>query len=188
MRAPARESRPEIKGRGRPTRAYVLADNQLAITGSGWDPELLRLELGELGSGKTRSGAEWVRAQVAACRRRIALVAPTAADEVVDIVHRLPRRAGYRPTSTHPAPNHGHRRRADILDSGPLMHFLSGVVTLARTRAGSRSKDTFDRNVWFVDDSPPEEAGFELSVPPERKAFPRALDRFRRPSVTRRQA
>jgi hypothetical protein len=27
-------------------RAYVLADNQLAITGSGWDPELLRLELG----------------------------------------------------------------------------------------------------------------------------------------------
>src|SRR5580700_2626390 len=29
-------------------RAYVLADNQLAIIGSGWDPELLRLELGEL--------------------------------------------------------------------------------------------------------------------------------------------
>src|ERR1700731_2616154 len=29
-------------------RAYVLADNQLAITGSGWDPELLRLQLGEL--------------------------------------------------------------------------------------------------------------------------------------------
>src|SRR6476660_3197921 len=28
-------------------RAYVLADNQLAITGSRWDPELLRLELGE---------------------------------------------------------------------------------------------------------------------------------------------
>jgi ParB-like chromosome segregation protein Spo0J len=25
-------------------RAYVLADNQLAITGSGWDTELLRLE------------------------------------------------------------------------------------------------------------------------------------------------
>ena len=30
-------------------RAYVLADNQLAISGSGWHPELLRLELGELG-------------------------------------------------------------------------------------------------------------------------------------------
>jgi hypothetical protein len=29
----------------------VLADNQLAITGSGWDPELLRLELGELKLG-----------------------------------------------------------------------------------------------------------------------------------------
>src|SRR5256886_1114143 len=36
--------------------------------------------------------------------------------------------------------------------------------------------------------SPLEQAGFELSVPPERKAFPTALDRFRRPSVTRRQA
>ena len=35
-------------------RAYVLADNQLAITGSGWDPELLRLELGELKSGMAR--------------------------------------------------------------------------------------------------------------------------------------
>ena len=29
----------------------MLADNQLAITGSGWDPELLRLELGELKLG-----------------------------------------------------------------------------------------------------------------------------------------
>src|ERR1700731_2013825 len=29
-------------------RAYELADNELAITGSGWDAELLRLELGEL--------------------------------------------------------------------------------------------------------------------------------------------
>ena len=32
------------------------------------------------GFGKTRSGAEWVRAQVAAGRRRIALIAPTMAD------------------------------------------------------------------------------------------------------------
>jgi hypothetical protein len=37
----------------------------------------------------------------------------------------------------------------------------------------------------FARDSLLEEAGFELSVPPERKA---ALDRVRRPSVTRRQA
>ena len=29
----------------------LLADNQLAITGSGWDPELLHLELGELKLG-----------------------------------------------------------------------------------------------------------------------------------------
>ncbi len=28
--------------------ALVIADNQLAITGSGWDPEMLRLELGDL--------------------------------------------------------------------------------------------------------------------------------------------
>src|ERR1700730_7556404 len=39
--------------------------------------------------------------------------------------------------------------------------------------------------IRFASDSLLEEAGFELSVPPERKA---ALDRFRRPSVTRRQA
>jgi hypothetical protein len=39
--------------------------------------------------------------------------------------------------------------------------------------------------VRFAEDSPLEEAGFELSVPPERKAFPRALDRFRRPSSLR---
>jgi DNA modification methylase len=28
--------------------AYVIADNQTAITGAGWDPEMLRLELGDL--------------------------------------------------------------------------------------------------------------------------------------------
>jgi hypothetical protein len=39
--------------------------------------------------------------------------------------------------------------------------------------------------VRFAADSPVEEAGFELSVPPERKA---ALDRVRGLSVTRRQA
>jgi len=38
------------------------------------------LYLAGRGAGKTRSGAEWVRAQVALGRRRIALVAPTAAD------------------------------------------------------------------------------------------------------------
>jgi phage terminase large subunit-like protein len=38
------------------------------------------LYLGGRGAGKTRSGAEWVREQVAAGRKRIALVAPTAAD------------------------------------------------------------------------------------------------------------
>lgn len=38
------------------------------------------LYLGGRGAGKTRAGAEWVRSQVAAGCRRIALVAPTAAD------------------------------------------------------------------------------------------------------------
>jgi hypothetical protein len=42
-------------------RAYVLADNQLAITGSGWDPELLRLELGELKLGGFDFIADGVR-------------------------------------------------------------------------------------------------------------------------------
>jgi phage terminase large subunit-like protein len=37
------------------------------------------LYLAGRGAGKTRSGAEWVRAQVAAGYKRIALVAPTAA-------------------------------------------------------------------------------------------------------------
>ncbi len=32
-------------------RAYVLADNQLAITGSGWDRDLLKTELGDLNLG-----------------------------------------------------------------------------------------------------------------------------------------
>ena len=32
------------------------------------------------GAGKTRAGAEWVRAQIKAGRRRVALIAPTAAD------------------------------------------------------------------------------------------------------------
>src|SRR5580693_2039237 len=40
------------RGLERGARARLrLADNQLAITGSGWDPELLRLELGELQLG-----------------------------------------------------------------------------------------------------------------------------------------
>jgi phage terminase large subunit-like protein len=38
------------------------------------------LYLAGRGAGKTRAGAEWVLEQVAAGRRRIALVAPTAAD------------------------------------------------------------------------------------------------------------
>ena len=38
------------------------------------------LYLAGRGAGKTRSGAEWVKAQVAAGKKRIALVAPTAAD------------------------------------------------------------------------------------------------------------
>jgi len=41
--------------------AYVLADNQLAITGSGWGPELPRLELGELKLSKAPIRRRWYR-------------------------------------------------------------------------------------------------------------------------------
>ena len=50
--------------------------NQLPPSGD-WRSWLL---LAGRGFGKTRVGAEWVRAQVAAGCRRIAIVAPTAAD------------------------------------------------------------------------------------------------------------
>jgi hypothetical protein len=53
---------------------------------------------------------------------------------------------------------------------GPLEIFADGLAIEIRR----------DDRVLY--DSPLEEAGFELSVP-ERKAFPRALDRFRRPSL-----
>jgi phage terminase large subunit-like protein len=48
-----------------------------------WPPEndwLIWLFLGGRGAGKTRAGAEWVRAQVKMGRRRVALVAPTFSD------------------------------------------------------------------------------------------------------------
>src|SRR6476661_10530812 len=50
--------------------------NQLPPLGDwrGW------LLLAGRGFGKTRTGAEWVRAQIKSGKRRIALVAPTAAD------------------------------------------------------------------------------------------------------------
>lgn len=48
-----------------------------------WPPDgdwLIWLLLGGRGSGKTRAGAEWVRAQITAGCRRVALVAPTYSD------------------------------------------------------------------------------------------------------------
>jgi hypothetical protein len=57
-----------------------------------------------------------------------------------------------------------------------------GVTAEAeRRRAGTGARE----EVRFAGDSPLEEGGFELSVPPERKAFPRALDRFRASRVWR---
>src|ERR1700730_428278 len=47
-------------------RAYVLADNQLAITGSGWDPELLRLRLRWLANPFPPSSRARARARVEA--------------------------------------------------------------------------------------------------------------------------
>ena len=55
---------------------WIARDEQLPPPGDwrAW------LYLAGRGAGKTRSGAEWIHASVAAGRRRIALVAPTAAD------------------------------------------------------------------------------------------------------------
>ena len=55
---------------------YRARPEQLPPEGS-WRVWLL---MAGRGFGKTRCGAEWVRAEVKAGRRRIALVAPTAAD------------------------------------------------------------------------------------------------------------
>src|SRR5262244_4105866 len=55
---------------------YRARPEQLPPAGS-WRVWLL---LAGRGFGKTRCGAEWVRAEVKAGRRRIALVGPTAAD------------------------------------------------------------------------------------------------------------
>ena len=57
-------------------RQWIARDEQLAPPGD-WRTWLV---LAGRGAGKTRSGAEWVREQVAAGCQRIALVAPTAAD------------------------------------------------------------------------------------------------------------
>jgi phage terminase large subunit-like protein len=80
-------ARPEVTGRGI---AGVLAD---ALADGGWRakarPEQLHpagdwlgwLYLGGRGTGKTRSGAEWLKEHVeSGAARNIALVAPTAAD------------------------------------------------------------------------------------------------------------
>ena len=50
--------------------------NQLAPEGD-WRTWLV---MAGRGFGKTRTGAEWIREEIAAGRRRIALVGPTAAD------------------------------------------------------------------------------------------------------------
>ena len=55
---------------------YRARPEQLPPNGS-WQVWLL---LAGRGFGKTRCGAEWVREEVKAGRRRIALVGPTAAD------------------------------------------------------------------------------------------------------------
>jgi hypothetical protein len=66
-------------------------------------------------------------------------------------------------------------------------HQRQRLLGLDRTTPAADNMNC-DGSFKFAADSSLEEDGFELTVPPERKAFPRALDRFRRPSVTRRQA
>lgn len=66
------------------TRARVLNKDWLFWAQTGQLPPegdwSIWLFLGGRGAGKTRAGAEWIRAQVAAGKRRIALIAPTLND------------------------------------------------------------------------------------------------------------
>src|SRR5712671_2049371 len=80
MRQYATTCRQELARRGIEAARYdwgnLARPNQLPPVGDwrGW------LLLAGRGFGKTRTGAEWVRAQIKSGKRRIALVAPTAAD------------------------------------------------------------------------------------------------------------
>ncbi|WBQ09260.1 terminase family protein [Hyphomonadaceae bacterium ML37] len=72
----------EVRAGKKPPEAYLYDWSQWA-----WDPQLppagdwrIWLFLGGRGAGKTRAGAEWVRARVAAGARRIALVGPAFQD------------------------------------------------------------------------------------------------------------
>src|ERR1700722_7792857 len=73
------------------------------------------------------------------------------------------------------------RGRAIPCSDWPGNHFR--IWRAKRRRGRPRAPVGMNSEIEFARDSPVEEAGFELSVPPERKAFPRALDRFRRPSL-----
>lgn len=59
------------------TWSFFARDNQLPPKTTDW---FCFMFLAGRGAGKTRSGAEWVRSQVKAGKRRIALLAPTASD------------------------------------------------------------------------------------------------------------
>jgi hypothetical protein len=89
--------------------------------------------------------------------------------------HRSTRRAG-----AASFPELGVDVRRSILSSIQRPTRSSPDIGNFRPRDRPRARDRSSL------DSLLERDGFELTVPPERKAFPRALDRFRRPSVTRR--
>jgi hypothetical protein len=78
------------------------------------------------------------------------------------------------------------RRQARFGIAGErLWATLDALLGFPRRRPRMSGYESMIEEVRFAEDSPLEEAGFELSVPPERKA---ALARVRRPSVTRQQA
>jgi len=76
-------------------------------------------------------------------------------------------------------PSEKKRKRGEFAASPSVSLVPTHERTAAKLRGSSRLALGFSAET----DSALEEAGFELSVPPERKAFPRALDRFRRPSL-----
>src|ERR1700719_1985548 len=87
----------------------------------------------------------------------------------------------FREVGLHQCPSERKGEGVPVRSLRVPSHVPSHPQTAAKVRGFSLTASGFTAETdWLL-----EEAGFELSVPPERKA---ALDRFRRPSVTRRQS
>ena len=85
----------------------------------------------------------------------------------------------FREVGLHQCPSERKGEGVPVRSRHVPSHVPSHTTTAAKVRGFSLTASGFTAETdWLL-----EEDGFELSVPPERKAFPRALDRFRRPSL-----